>query len=78
MSEESENHTPKEPLSDFIHLRVHTAYSLLEGALKLGTLMKLCERYRMPAVGMTDTNNMFGAFDMSHECEDHGIQPLIG
>lgn len=78
MSEESENQTPKEPLSDFIHLRVHTAYSLLEGALKLGTLMKLCERYRMPAVGMTDTNNMFGAFDMSHECEDHGIQPLIG
>lgn len=78
MAEETENQTPKEPLSDFVHLRVHTAYSLLEGAVKLGTLMKLCEQYRMPAVGMTDTNNMFGAFDMSHECEDHGIQPLIG
>lgn len=76
--EDAEKQTPVEPLSDFIHLRVHTAYSLLEGAVKLGTLMKLCKQYRMPAVAMTDTANMFGAFDMSHECEDNGIQPLIG
>lgn len=66
------------PLSPFIHLRVHTAYSLLEGAVKVKKLTGLCEKYRMPAVAMTDSNNLFGAFEMSTECRDHGIQPIIG
>ena len=66
------------PLSPFIHLRVHTAYSLLEGAVKVKKLTGLCEKYRMPAVAMTDSNNLFGAFEMSTECKDHGIQPIIG
>ncbi|MBR1778801.1 MAG: DNA polymerase III subunit alpha [Alphaproteobacteria bacterium] len=66
------------PLSPFIHLRVHTAYSLLEGAVKIKKLTGLCEQYRMPAVAMTDTNNLFGAFEMSTECAAHGIQPIIG
>ncbi len=66
------------PVSDFIHLRVHTAYSLLEGAVKIKKLTELCEKYRMPAVAMTDTNNVFGAFEMSTECAAHGIQPIIG
>ncbi len=66
------------PLADFVHLRVHTAYSLLEGAVKVKKLIELCEKYRMPAVAMTDTNNLFGAFEMSTECAAHGIQPIIG
>ena len=65
-------------LSPFIHLRVHTAYSLLEGAVKVKKLTGLCEQYRMPAVAMTDSNNLFGAFEMSTECAAHGIQPIIG
>ena len=65
-------------LADFVHLRVHTAYSLLEGAVKIKKLTELCEKYRMPAVAMTDTNNLFGAFEMSTECAAHGIQPIIG
>ena len=66
------------PLAEFVHLRVHTAYSLLEGAVKVKKLTGLCEKYRMPAVAMTDTNNLFGAFEMSTECAAHGIQPIIG
>ena len=66
------------PLSPFIHLRVHTAYSLLEGAVKVKKMTGLCEQYRMPAVAMTDSNNLFGAFEMSTECAAHGIQPIIG
>ena len=66
------------PLAEFIHLRVHTAYSLLEGAVKVKKLTGLCEKYRMPAVAMTDTNNLCGAFEMSTECAAHGIQPIIG
>lgn len=66
------------PVADFVHLRVHTAYSLLEGAVKIKKLIDLCEKHRMPAVAMTDTNNLFGAFEMSTECAAHGIQPIIG
>lgn len=64
--------------AEFIHLRVHTAYSLLEGAVKIKKLVALCEKYKMPAVAMTDTANMFGAVEMSSECASHGIQPIIG
>lgn len=73
-----ENVSSVAPLSPFIHLRLHTAYSLLEGAVKVKKLASLCEKYRMPAVAMTDTNNLFGAFEMSTECSAHGIQPIIG
>lgn len=66
------------PPADFIHLRVHTNYSLLEGAVKVKKLTGLCEKYAMPAVGMTDSNNLCGAFEMSTECAAHGIQPIIG
>ena len=62
----------------FIHLRVHTAYSLCEGAVKIADLIKQCETYRFPAVAMTDTNNMFGVLEFSIKCKEHGIQPIIG
>lgn len=62
----------------FIHLRVHTAYSLLEGAIPVKKLIGLAKEYKMPAVAMTDSGNLFGAFEFSLAARDAGIQPLIG
>jgi len=62
----------------FIHLRVHTAYSLAEGAIKLKDLVKKCREFAMPAVAMTDTANLFGALEFSINCAENGIQPVIG
>ena len=64
--------------ADFVHLRVHSAYSLAEGAIKLKQLIKLCEKAVMPAVGITDTGNLFGALEFSVSCADAGIQPVVG
>lgn len=61
----------------FIHLRLHSAYSLAEGAIKTEKLVKLCEENNMPAIAVTDTNNLFGAMDLSFQCSDHGIKPII-
>ena len=66
------------PCSEFVHLRLHTAYSLLEGAIKIADLVKQCQEMGMPAVAMTDTCNLFGALDFSTNCADGGIQPIIG
>ena len=66
------------PHADFIHLRVHTAYSLLEGAIRVPDLVKLAVDRRMPAVAMTDTNNMFGAMEFSMACAAAGVQPILG
>lgn len=65
-------------LADFVHLRVHTAYSLTEGAVRSKDLAAMCEKHRMPAVGITDTNNMFGAMEFSGALSGAGVQPIIG
>lgn len=62
----------------FIHLRVHTEYSLLEGAVRLKTLPDLCSRHDMPAVAVTDTNAMFSALEFSVTLSGAGVQPIIG
>ncbi|QPM90629.1 DNA polymerase III subunit alpha [Pseudooceanicola algae] len=62
----------------FIHLRTHTEYSLLEGALRLKKLPALCEASGMPALAMTDTNNMFAALEFSVTLAGAGVQPIIG
>jgi DNA polymerase III subunit alpha len=64
--------------ADFIHLRVHTAYSLSEGAIKIKQLVKLCDKMAMPAVAIADTGNLFGALEFSSACADAGIQPIVG
>jgi len=64
--------------ADFIHLRVHSAYSLSMGAIKTKDLVKLCERHRMPAVAVTDTGNLFGALEFATSAAEAGIQPIIG
>ncbi|MBY6046275.1 DNA polymerase III subunit alpha [Vannielia litorea] len=62
----------------FIHLRVHTEYSLLEGAVPVKKLAGLCEKAEMPAVAVTDTNNMFAALEASVTLSGAGIQPIMG
>ncbi|MDJ1016802.1 MAG: DNA polymerase III subunit alpha [Paracoccaceae bacterium] len=62
----------------FIHLRLHTEYSLLEGAIRLKKLPGLCEKAGMPAVAVTDTNNMFAALEFSVSAMGAGVQPILG
>ena len=62
----------------FIHLRLHTEYSLLEGAVRLKKLPGLCDKAGMPAVAVTDTNNMFAALEFSVSALGAGIQPIVG
>jgi DNA polymerase-3 subunit alpha len=62
----------------FIHLRVHTEYSLLEGAVPVKKLSGMAEAAGMPAVAVTDTNNMFAALEFSEYASKAGIQPIIG
>jgi DNA polymerase-3 subunit alpha len=62
----------------FIHLHVHSAYSLLEGALPLGRLLDLAKVDKQPALGIADTNNLFGALEFSDKAAGKGIQPIVG
>ena len=64
--------------ADFVHLRVHTAYSLSEGAIHIDALAELCRVEAMPAVAMTDSANMFGALEFSETLAGAGVQPIIG
>ncbi len=66
------------PHAAFIHLRVHTAYSLSAGAIRIKELAHLCRTERMPAVAITDTGNLFGALEFAIACAEAGIQPIIG
>ncbi len=62
----------------FIHLRVHSAYSLLEGALPITLLSRAAQSMRMPALAVTDRNNLFGALEFSETMAALGIQPITG
>jgi DNA polymerase-3 subunit alpha len=66
------------PFADFVHLRVHSAYSLSEGAIKVEKIAALAREMAMPAVAITDTSNMFGALEFSQYCASAGVQPVIG
>ena len=66
------------PLADFIHLRVHSAYSLSAGAIKIKELVQLCRGEAMPAVAITDSGNLFGALEFATACAEAGVQPIIG
>jgi DNA polymerase III subunit alpha len=65
-------------LADFIHLRVHTAYSLSAGAITIKELVARCKAERMPAVAITDSGNLFGALEFATACAAGGVQPIIG
>jgi DNA polymerase-3 subunit alpha len=62
----------------FIHLRVHSVYSLKEGALHVKKLPGLCEKHGFPAIAVTDTNNLFGGLEFSEICAKAGVQPVMG
>jgi DNA polymerase-3 subunit alpha len=62
----------------FVHLRVKSAYSLLEGAIKVDAIGKLAAEAGMPAVGLADRANLFGALEFSVLTKDTGVQPIVG
>ncbi len=62
----------------FVHLHLHTQYSLLDGAIRLKDLIKRAKEFGVPAVAQTDHGNMFGAIDFYTQCKDAGIKPIIG
>jgi DNA polymerase-3 subunit alpha len=66
------------PHAGFVHLRTHSAYSLLEGALKIEELAALCVKHGMPAVAVTDTGNLFGALEFTLAAAKQGVQPIVG
>src|SRR5215207_9878777 len=62
----------------FVHLHVHSAYSLLKGSIKIAKLGELAKADRQPALALTDTDNMFGALEFSDKIAGAGIQPIVG
>ena len=64
--------------SDFVHLRTHSAYSLSEGAIHTKALAKLASQHNMPAAGIADTANLFGALEYALAAVDVGVQPVVG
>jgi len=66
------------PRSEFIHLHLHTQYSLLDGACRIPELLSLAHQYKMDSLAITDHGNMFGAIDFYLEAQKAGIKPIIG
>ncbi len=66
------------PEPQFVHLHVHSSYSLLEGALTIARLAELAKADRQPALALTDSDNMFGALEFSEKLAGAGIQPIVG
>ena len=64
--------------SDFVHLHVHTQYSLLDGAIRLNDLFNEAKRQRMPALAITDHGNMFGTIEFYQKAYKNGVKPIIG
>src|ERR1700733_12786681 len=62
----------------FVHLHVHSSYSLLEGALTIARLAEMAKKDRQPALALTDTDNMCGALEFSEKMAGAGIQPIVG
>src|SRR5262245_42138733 len=62
----------------FVHLHVHSSFSLLEGALTFAKLAELAKADRQPALALTDTDNLFGALEFSEKMAGAGIQPIVG
>jgi DNA polymerase III subunit alpha len=64
--------------SSFVHLHVHTQYSLLQGALQTDTLIDRVKALGMPAVAITDSHNLFGAIDFYLAAKKAGVKPIVG
>src|SRR5213593_4354242 len=66
------------PADSFVHLHLHTEYSLLDGAVRMKELMKKTAKMKMPAVAITDHGNLHGAIEFYQEAIKAGIKPIIG
>jgi DNA polymerase-3 subunit alpha len=66
------------PRADFVHLHVHSQYSLLDGACHLEKLVRKAQEFKMPALAVTDHGNLFGAIDFYRLAQKEGIKPIIG
>jgi DNA polymerase-3 subunit alpha len=66
------------PRDSFVHLHLHTEYSLLDGAIRMKELMKSAWEFKMPAVAVTDHGNLFGAIEFYQEAKNAGVKPIIG
>ncbi len=64
--------------SPFIHLHTHSHYSLLDGLSKIDEMVALAKKYEMPALGLTDHGNLYGAIEFYKTCKTQGIKPIIG
>src|SRR5215472_7832530 len=67
-----------EGTESFVHLHVHTEYSMLDGAARLTDLFAECTRMGMPAIAMTDHGNVYGAYDFWSKAEAAGVKPIVG
>lgn len=65
-------------MKPFVHLHLHTEYSMLDGAARISSLASYCEKNNMPAVAITDHGNMYGVMKFYKECLKHNIKPIIG
>ncbi len=63
---------------NFVHLHVHTEYSMLDGAARLGAMAERTAELGMPAIAMTDHGNVFGAYEFYKKAKDAGVKPIIG
>ena len=64
--------------SQFNHLKIHTQYSICEGALKISDLSEYCKAHKITSVGISDSRNMCGVLEFSEEISKAGTQPVIG
>ena len=64
--------------ADFVHLHLHTQYSLLDGAIRISDLINRAKDYKMSAVAVTDHGNLFGAMDFYSSVKSSGLKPIIG
>ena len=62
----------------FVHLRVHSSYSLSFGALQIDKIIEFAKNDNQPAICLTDNSNMFGALEFSEKSVENGLQPIIG
>ena len=66
------------PFAPFVHLRVQSAYSMLESSLQPGAIAKACRAAEFPAVALADRGNLFGTMEFCDACKDAGVQPIVG
>ncbi|MDD0853672.1 DNA polymerase III subunit alpha [Halobacteriovorax sp. GB3] len=78
MSEETPKSFQETHPDSFVHLHLHTQYSLLDGAIRLKDLIPRAQELGVPAIAQTDHGNMFGAIDFYCRCKDAGIKPILG